>query len=146
MHMIDYTHPQRVPHMHLAHDRRGTIYYLRLDELPQWHPYYYKDWILFRYSEWLEGGSAWVHAKTIVEDMEAYIQQNNLRGEIKPVVGSNDPAYDEGLAQAIRTFGYFPLVAELVEKQPFENAGAPINQKEDGAGAFNSASSAGDSP
>jgi len=78
---------------------------------------YYKDWVLFRYNVWLEGGSAWVQAKYIVEDMEAFAQEKGLHGEIKPVVGSNDPSFDEALAQAIMTFGYQTLVAEITERQ-----------------------------
>lgn len=125
MHLIDYTNPEMVPNMYLAHSRRSKDYYLRLDQLPKGHPYYYLDWALFRHAEWLEGGSAWVQAKFIVEDMERYIEDNNLTGEVRPVIGSGDFGFDEGIAQGIISFGYRPLVAELslaegVEDIPFE--------------------------
>jgi len=116
MHFIDYTHPHIVPNLHLEHDRRSSKYYLRLDDLPKGHPYHMRDWAIFRYSLWLEGGSAWVQAKAIVEDVEDFVRVKDLRGEIRPVVGSGDPEFDEALAQAILTFGYSPLVAEIVPK------------------------------
>jgi hypothetical protein len=99
MHLIDYTHPERVPALRLPNDRRSARFYLRLDELPADHPYHASSWALFRHPEWLEGGSAW------------------LSGTLCPVVGSGDIAFDEALAQALRTFGYQPKVAEVMPRR-----------------------------
>lgn len=117
MHLIDYTHPEKVPPLRLAHDRRSAEYYLRLDQLPLTHPYGMKDWALFRHSDWLEGGSAWVQALFIVKDLEQYMLDNNLSGLIRPVVGSADHAFDEGLAQGIISLGFQPLVAEVTPRE-----------------------------
>lgn len=118
MKYIDYTHPDRVPSLHLADDRRTPKYYLRLDELAPGHPYYAMDWALFRYPDWLEGGSAWVQAKAIYEDLELIARQLNTDIlQLRPVVGSADPGFDEALAQALMTFDLRPVVAEVVPRE-----------------------------
>lgn len=116
MHLIDYTHPSKVPALRLPMDRRSHLWYLRLDELPKAHPYHSHVWGMFRYPEWLEGGSAWVQAKAIVQDMEVLVTQGKLVGELRPVIGSNDPSFDEALAQALRTFDMRPMVAEVIDR------------------------------
>ncbi len=116
MNLIDYTHPDKVPALYIPRDRRSAKYYLRLDELPPDHPYHSENWALFRYPEWLEGGSAWVQAHYIVEDLRAYAESTGYVEELRPVIGSDDFAFDEALAQALRTFGYRPMVAELVPR------------------------------
>lgn len=125
MQLIDYTHPDKVPSMHLPHDRRSALYYLRLYELPKDHPYHYSDWCLFRHEEWLEAGACWVHAHHIAQDLEYYAQTHDLSGELRPVVGSGDHGYDEGLAQALKTFGLRPLVAELTVAPALLHADKP---------------------
>ncbi|WP_126223662.1 hypothetical protein [Burkholderia ambifaria] len=117
MHLIDYTHPERVPALRLPNDRRSDRFYLRLDELPADHPYHASSWALFRHPEWLEGGSAWLQAHYIVEDMVRYAMSAGLSGTLCPVVGSGDIAFDEALAQALRTFGYQPKVAEVMPRR-----------------------------
>lgn len=118
MNLIDYTHPGRVPALFLPHDRRAADYYLRLDELPPGHPYYAMDWALFRYPEWLEGGSAWVQAKAIVADLRIMAAQLGVEIEqLRPVVGSADPDFDEALAQALISFDLRPMVTEVVPRQ-----------------------------
>lgn len=116
MELVDYTHPLIVPPLHLPRDRRSVTYYLRLDELPIGHPYHYLDWSLFRYPYWLEGGSAWMQARMIVQDLEMYIARHELEGDIVPIVGSNDPGFDEALAQGILALGYRCQVAEVTQK------------------------------
>lgn len=117
MNLVDYTHPGRVPPLYLTHDRRSAEYYLRLDELPPGHRYYSIHWALFRYPEWLEGGSAWVQARFITEDLQRFAEQKGLDYlQLRPVVGSDDPAFDEGLAQALFTFDLRPLVAEVAPR------------------------------
>lgn len=117
MNLVDYTHPGRVSPLYLPHDRRSAEYYLRLDELPPGHRYYSIHWALFRYPEWLEGGSAWVQARFIAEDLQRFAEQKGLDyQQLRPVVGSDDPAFDEGLAQALFTFDLRPLVAEVAPR------------------------------
>lgn len=117
MNLIDYTHPEKVPSLGLPHDRRSANYYLRLDELPANHPYHAIDWALFRSPEWLEGGSAWLQAKMIAEDVLSYSQEKGLSlGLVRPVVGSADSAFDEALAQALRLFELSPMVAEVTPR------------------------------
>lgn len=114
---VDYTHPDKVPHLYLPHDRRSPDYYLRLDELPPSHRLHSIDWALFRYPEWLDGGSAWVQAQAIFKDLMKYGQDTGLMNEfVRPVVGSADPAFDEALAQSLRIMGLAPLVAEVVPR------------------------------
>lgn len=113
MHLIDYTDPNRVPSLRLPINRRSSAWYLRLPDLPVGHPYNSYLWGMFRYPEWLEGGSAWVQAQSIMMDLEQLASEGTLVGELRPVVGSADPAFDEALAQALKTFGVRPLVAEL---------------------------------
>lgn len=111
---IDYTHPDRVPTQFMAHDRRSAQFYLRLDELKQGHPMYSPDWILFRHPEWLEGGSAWVQAGAIARDLEAFIAEKDLHDlDLCPVVGSEDPGFDEALAQGLVILGYSPRIIEF---------------------------------
>lgn len=116
MNLIDYTHPTKVSALKLPLNRRSHSWYLRLDELQEGHPYHSYVWGMFRYPVWLEGGSAWVQAQSIVQDMEQLKEAGHLIGELRPVVGSDDPAFDEALAQAIKTYGYRPLVAELTKR------------------------------
>lgn len=116
MHLIDYTHPERIPSLKLPFTRSSASWYLRLDELPKSHPYHSYVWGMFRYPEWLEGGSAWVQAMGIVQDIEQIVASTNLVGEVRPVIGSLDPAFDEALAQALKTYDYRPLVAELMAR------------------------------
>jgi hypothetical protein len=122
MHLLDYTHPERVPALHLPNDRRSARYYLRLDELPKEHPYHSTSWSLFRHPDWLEGGSAWVQAHYICQDMLQYAQSAGLSGTLVPVVGSADIAFDEALAQALKTFGYVPKVAEVMPRRSLATA------------------------
>lgn len=122
MHLVDYTHPVKVPLLRLPLDRRSHLWYLRLDELPQNHPYNSYVWGLFRYPEWLEGGSAWVQAKAIAEDIKQFAEENGLAGEVRPVIGSDDPAFDEALAQALKTFDLRPFIAELFLKPGVKSA------------------------
>lgn len=118
MQLIDYTHPEKVPKLYLPMDRRSPAYYLRLDELPPGHPYHATSWALFRYPEWLEGGSAWVQAKAIAEDLQAFVKENNLNlATVRPVVGSNDPAFDEAIAQGLKTLGLRPMIAEPIPRK-----------------------------
>lgn len=111
---IDYTHPGRVPTQVMSHDRRSAQFYLRLDELPKGHPLYSPDWCLFRYPEWLEGGSAWIQAGAIARDLEQLIQEKGLESEeLRPVVGSQDPGFDEAVAQGLGILGYRAMIAEF---------------------------------
>lgn len=115
--LVDYTHPDKVPGLHLPHDRRSPDFYVRLDELDPGHRYFSEDWALFRYPEWLEGGSAWVQALAIYEDLMAYGQAQDLMDQqVRPVVGSADPGFDEAVAQSLRLLGLAPLVAEVVPR------------------------------
>lgn len=115
--LVDYTHPEKVPPLYLPHDRRSADFYLRLDELPEDHRFYATDWALFRYPEWLEGGSAWVQAQAIFADLVAYGDANGLMNQVvRPVVGSADPGFDEAVAQALRILGLSPMVAEVVPR------------------------------
>lgn len=116
MHLVDYTHPQRVPALKLPLDRRSAAYYLRLDELPPDHAYYARDWAIFRHPEWLEGGSAWLQATYIAEDLVRLAKERQDSGELRPVVGSHDCAFDEALAQTLRILGYRPMVAEVLPR------------------------------
>lgn len=116
MQLIDYTHPEKVPALHLPLDRRSADYYTRLDELPAGHPFHMPDWVLFRHPEWLAGGSAWVHAKAIAEDFERCVDTLGVLPTARPVVGSGDPDYDEALAQALRTLNLNPFVAEVLPR------------------------------
>ncbi|KVP75533.1 hypothetical protein WJ96_07455 [Burkholderia ubonensis] len=117
MNLVDYTHPSRVPHLYLPDDRRSPEYYLRLDELPPGHRYYSIHWALFRYPEWLEGGSAWVQAKAIFEDLQRLAEKKGVDvTQLRPVVGSDDPGFDEAVAQGLRTFDLRPMVAEVVPR------------------------------
>lgn len=117
MNLVDYTHPGRVPPMYLANDRRSEAYYVQLDELQPGHRYYSIHWALFRHPEWLEGGSAWVHAKEIFEDLERLSQELNIPVlQLRPLVGSGESSYDEALAQALITFDLKPMVAEVVPR------------------------------
>ena len=111
--LVDFTHPAKVPALHLEHDRRSPGYYLRLDELPPEHPFFSLDWALFRYPEWLEGGSAWMQAQAIAKVVEDMALTLDVAGELRPVVGSDDPGFDEALAQSLRLFGLRPMVAEI---------------------------------
>jgi hypothetical protein len=118
MNLVDYTHPGRVPALYLPDDRRSAEYYVRLDELSPGHRYYSIHWPLFRYPEWLEGGSAWVQSKVIFEDLQHLAAARGIDvTQLRPVVGSDDPAYDEALAQALRTFDLNPMVAEVVPRE-----------------------------
>lgn len=115
MPLVDFTHPGRIPGLKLEHDHRHADYYLRLDELPPSHPYHSLNWALFRYPDWLEGGSAWLQAwqmSKVLESLSATIED-----ELRPVVGSGDPGFDEALAQSLRTLGYRPFVAERTSLQ-----------------------------
>ena len=117
MNLVDYTHPGQVPALYLP-DRRSAEYYVRLDELPPGHRYYSIHWPLFRYPEWLEGGSAWVQSKAIYEDLQHLAAARGVDvTQLRPVVGSADPAYDEALAQALRAFDLRPMVAEVVPRE-----------------------------
>lgn len=114
--LVDFTHPGQIPPLYLPNDKRSAEFYLRLDELPESHPYFAINWALFRYPDWLEGGSAWVHARTIAMQLDELKDSLQTLDELRPVVGSGDHDYDEALAQALRTFGYRPKVAELVPR------------------------------
>lgn len=94
-------------------DRRSEHWYLLLSELPNGHPYQSYIWSLFRYPEWLEAGSAWLQAKYIAEDLETFARISGVTYELRPVVGSGNPSFDEALGQALITFGLRPIVAEL---------------------------------
>jgi hypothetical protein len=127
MQLVDYTHPDRVPPLHLSHDRRSPQFYVRLDDLPADHPYFSAEWALFRHPEWLDGGTAWVHSQAILKDLTGYAQDHGLlETQIRPVVGSDDPAYDEALAQSLRILGFSPLVAELVQRDASATAHSPV--------------------
>jgi hypothetical protein len=120
MYLLDYTHPDKVPPLHLPNDRRDARYYLRLDELEKGHPYQSSSWSLFRSPEWLEGGSAWLQAHFIDQDIRNYTQSAGLSGSnsaICPVIGSGDVEFDEAVAAALRTFGYSPKVAEMMPRR-----------------------------
>lgn len=118
MNLVDYTHPGRVPALYLPDDRRSADYYVRLDELPPGHRYYSIHWALFRYPEWLEGGSAWVHSQVIYADLQRIAGERGVDvTQLRPVVGSDDPGYDEALAQALRSFDLRPMVAEVVPRE-----------------------------
>jgi len=118
MNLVDYTHPGRVPPLYLPSDRRSADYYVRLDELPPGHRFYSIHWALFRYPEWLEGGSAWVQSKAIYDDLQRLAGERGVDvTQLRPVVGSDDPGYDEALAQALRTFDLRPMVAEVVPRE-----------------------------
>lgn len=117
MNLVDYTHPGKVPALYLPNDRRSASYYVRLDELPPGHRYYSIHWALFRYPEWLEGGSAWVQAKAIFEDLQRFAEDKDLdMDQLRPVVGSADPGFDEAVAQALLTFDVRPMVAEVIPR------------------------------
>lgn len=118
MPFIDYTHPDRVPQQPMAYDRRSAEFYMRLSGLPPGHPMYSPDWCLFRYPEWMQGGSAWVQAGAIARDLERLIEEHALDEEPRPVIGSQDPAFDEALAQGLMILGYRPLIAEFSARQP----------------------------
>ncbi len=125
MNLVDYTHPSVIPPLYLPNDRRSGDYYLRLDQLPPGHRYFSIHWALFRYPEWLEGGSAWVQAKAVVEDLQRFATEKGLDYQLlRPVVGSDDPGFDEALAQALRTFDLNPLVAEVVPRTPTQSLAA----------------------
>ena len=114
MKFIDYTHPDRIPQQPMPFDRRSGQYYLRLDELPPEHSMYSPDWPLFRHPEWLEGGSAWIQAGAIARDVEQLAAQNHLEmDELRPIIGSQDPAFDEALAQGLQILGLRPLISEF---------------------------------
>lgn len=118
MHLLDYTHPEKVPPLHLPNDRRSARFYLTLEELPADHPFHKPTWSLFRSPEWFEGGSAWLQAHDIVEDMQTYAQSAGLAGgNLVPVIGSGDHGFDEALAQALRTFGFQPRIAEVMPRR-----------------------------
>ena len=117
MNLVDYTHPGRVPRLYLPDDRRSANYYIRLNKLPPSHPYHSIHWALFRYPEWLEGGSAWVQSKAIYDDLQRLAEAKGVDVTmLRPVVGSDDPGFDEALAQALRTFDLRPMVAEVVPR------------------------------
>lgn len=116
MQLVDYTHPGKVPPMRLPIDRRSSEFYERLDELPRQHPYHSRDWALFRYPEWLEGGSAWLQATFIAADLKKIAEEQNITEELRPVVGSADPAFDEAVAQGLKLIGLRPLVAEVLPR------------------------------
>jgi hypothetical protein len=121
MQLVDYTHPYKVPSLRLKIDRRSPNWYLRLNELSKEHPFNSYVWALFRYPEWLEGGSAWLQAKDISEDLLELARELGLTEELRPVVGSDDSDYDEALAQGLKTFGLRPLVAEITLKKSISN-------------------------
>lgn len=110
MQLIDYTHPTRVPRLYIPLDRRDARYYLRLDELPRVHPYFSPQWALFRFPDWLEGGSAWVQAAAINEDLCRQV----VEGDVCLVIGSDDPEFDEAMAQALVAMGWRVKVAEVI--------------------------------
>lgn len=112
--LIDYTHPEKIAPLRIQHDRRSAAYYQPLDELPADNPMHSKNWALFRHPEVLTAGSAWLHAFAIRQDLHNYSLSLNLSGELTPVIGSGDYEYDEALAQALRTYGLRPKVAELM--------------------------------
>lgn len=116
MQLVDYTHPDKVPALKLPLNRRSGDFYLRLDELPPTHPYFYRDWAIFRHPDWLEGGSAWLQATYINDDLIRLRDERQLSGEVRPVIGSADPGFDEAIAQALRILGWRPLVAEVVPR------------------------------
>jgi hypothetical protein len=117
MNLVDYTHPDRVPRLYLPDDRRSPNFYVRLDELRMGHRYYSIHWALFRHPEWLEGGSAWVQAKVIYEDLQRVAEAKGVAiTQLRPVVGSDDPGFDEALAQGLRTHDLRPMVAEVVPR------------------------------
>lgn len=117
MNLVDYTHPGKVPALYLPNDRRSADYYLRLDELPPGHRYYSIHWALFRYPEWLDGGSAWVQAQSIYADLQQVAAEQGVDvTQLRPVVGSDDPGFDEAIAQGLRAFDLRPMVAEVVPR------------------------------
>lgn len=127
MHLVDYTHPGRVPRLYLPDDRRSADFYLRLDELPAGHRFYSIHWALFRYPEWLEGGSAWVQAKAIHEDLMRVAEAKGVDITLlRPVVGSDDPGFDEAVAQGLRTFDLLPMVAEVVPRTLTTPSARPV--------------------
>lgn len=113
MGLVDYTHPEKIPAQHIPLDRRDARLYWRLDELPPTHPFYSPRWAMFRYLDWLEGGSAWLQASAIDADLQALTATQQTADELRPVVGSDDPAFDEALAQSLLLLGWRPLVAEV---------------------------------
>lgn len=117
MQLVDYTHPDRVPQMFLPLDRRSAAYYLRLYDLPEHHPYYSVIWPLFRYPAWLEGGTAWLQATYIAEDIQKLALDTGITDELCPLVGSADPGFDEALAQSLATLGLRPRIAEVFARQ-----------------------------
>ncbi|WP_087864071.1 hypothetical protein [Comamonas thiooxydans] len=118
MNLIDYTHPLKVPALYLPVDRRSDSYYLRLNELPPGHAYHSHIWSLFRYPDWLEGGSAWVQGKAIYDDMERYASEQGVDvTTLRPVIGSNDPQFDEAVGQALLIYGVKAMVAELIPRK-----------------------------
>ncbi len=116
MHHVDYTHPDKVPALKLGIDRRSADYYRRLDELPPTHPYYLREWPLFQHTVWLEAGSAWLQATFINDDLIRLREDSRAAGELRPVVGSGDPAFDEAMAQGLRILGWQPVVADLMPR------------------------------
>lgn len=116
MQLIDYTHPAAQFNLKLTHTRGSALYYTLLDELPSEHPAASASWALFRRDDWLEGGSAWLHAKEIDEDLRKLAGSEESSGVLRPVVGSGQPSYDEALAQALATFGWRAMVAEKFEE------------------------------
>lgn len=113
MNMLDYTHPDKVPPLHIPLDRRSEDYYRMLDELPPSDPYYDPNWALFPYPAWLEGGSAWLQAVRISEDAEQQVRRAQFKGDVRLVVGSNNLDFDYALANALLTLGWHPMVAEV---------------------------------
>ncbi len=116
MQLIDYTHPDEGFNLRLVHIRGKALYYTLLDALPKDHPAASAGWSLFRRDDWLEGGSAWLHAKEIDEDLRTLVDSEGITGGVRPVVGSGQPGYDEALAQALATFGWRTMVAEKFEE------------------------------
>jgi hypothetical protein len=117
LHLVDYTHPLAKFGLMLAHTRGQALFYEPLVSLPPGHRYAYAAWAIFRYDDWLEGGAAWVHAGEIDADLRELIATEGLSGEVRPVVGSDQPGYDEALGQALATFGWRALVAERFATQ-----------------------------
>ena len=57
--------------------------------------------------------SAWYQATQIADDAMRVRAREHSQIEIRLVIGSADPEFDDALAQALLTLGWHPMVAEV---------------------------------